>query len=50
MEHRDNILIVADLINNPYTDTYDYASPCPDTLTRVTKINAERAAASKARL
>ena len=43
VEHIDNILIVTDLVNDPHTASYDYKSPCPDTPTRVARINAERA-------
>ena len=43
VEHLDNVLIVTDLVNDPYTASYDYKSPCPDTPTRVARINAERA-------
>ena len=42
VEHADNILIVTDLINDPSTPSYDYDSPCPDTPTRVARINAQR--------
>ena len=42
VEHADNILIVTDLINDPMSPSYDYDSPCPDTPTRVARINAQR--------
>ena len=45
VEDLDNILIVTDMIKDPYFSSYDYDSPCPDTPTRVSRINAQRAIA-----
>ena len=43
VEDLDNILIVTDLVNDPGMPTYDYDTPCPDTPTRVARINSVRA-------
>ena len=42
VEDIDNILIVTDLIHDPDMASYDYGNPCPDTPTRVARINASR--------
>ena len=48
VEDIDNILIVTDLIKDPFAATYDYDAPCPDTPSRVSRINSQRALAGEA--
>ena len=42
VEDIDMIPFITDLIPDPLSGSYDYASPCPDTRTRVSLINLER--------
>ena len=47
VEDIDNILIVTDMIQDPNVGTYNYENPCPDTPTRVTRMNVSRVAAGE---
>ena len=43
VEDLDSVLIVTNLIDDPYKAGYNYETPCPNTATRVTRLNATRA-------
>ena len=42
VEDLDSVLIVTNLIDDPYQAGYSYETPCPDTATRITRMNASR--------
>ena len=48
VEHLDNIPLVTNLITDPNGGGYDFDTPCPDTPTRVARMNATRALAGNA--
>ena len=48
MEHLDNIPLVTNVVVDPHNDEYDFETPCLDTPTRVSRINASRALAGNA--
>ena len=43
VEDLDSVLIVTNLIDDPYKAGYNYETPFPNTATRVTRLNATRA-------
>ena len=43
-EDPSNIPFVLNLIDDPFSDTYTYQNPCPDTIQRVAAYNAYRTA------
>ena len=45
VENLDNIPLVTNVVADPHNDEYDFDTPCPDTPTRVARMNATRALA-----